>query len=180
MCKEEKEVSELFRFDGLTDNADMYKRWTKCCLLWYVRKANKNKKLFYILSFLTIILPVISTICLGINDDMGKLLFHDKAILLHIVPLILSGSTSVVTGLLAILNAGQKWNIYRTSAEYLKTEYAWFNSTYPNPTRNEVQMYMSKINDFMNQQHRQWQKVSFSDKEDAKSDIDVETKALEK
>ena len=54
--KEAKDVKSLFEFSNkLSDQPDLYKRWTQYCLEWYIRKANTNKQLYYALSTIKVL-----------------------------------------------------------------------------------------------------------------------------
>ena len=54
MHTEEKTINRMLGLDQLNQNAPMYKRWTKYCLQWYIRKANRNRIGYYFLSIITV------------------------------------------------------------------------------------------------------------------------------
>jgi len=91
--------------------------------------------------------PLINVILASCQADMNMAI------------VILSSITSLATSLLAITNARQKWENYRSAAEFLKREYTLFQARvglYGEEQR--VSAYLNTIEDFMNKVHVNWQK----------------------
>ena len=143
-----KELQETeVRFADDKKPEEICKIRTQYAMRWYIRKANWNKKIFYIFSFVGVLCPLINAVlAAGWNYK--------------IVTVILASITSFVTSVLALTNARSKWENYRSAAEFLKREYTLFQAEvglYGGEER--VSVYLHTIEAFMMQIHVNWQKI---------------------
>ena len=76
---------------------------------------------------------------------------------------VLSILTSLASSMLALFNVKEKWNIYRSAAEYLKMQYVEFEESGTEKTGQEIHEYIKKINDHMQLIHAKWQSVAFQE-----------------
>ncbi len=120
---------------------------TEYTMEWYIGKAVFNKRLYYILSFVGILCPLINAIAASCTTEI------------NMVIVVLSSFTSLATSLLALTNARRKWENYRSAAEFLKREYTLFQARVgPYGGEQRVSAYLNTIEDFMNKTHANWQK----------------------
>ena len=143
--REWKDVQSLFSEDKYPE--EICRLRTEYSMEWYIRKAVFNKWLYYTFSFLGILCPLINVILASCEADM------------NLAIVILASLTSMATSLLALTNARQKWENYRSAAEFLKREYTLFQARiglYGGDQR--VSAYLNTIEDFMSKVHVNWQK----------------------
>ena len=157
--KEEKNIDAMFDFEVKETELPIYVKWTRYCLHWYIRKAVQNRFLFYFLSFISIICPPISTVLL--NSNSLQEINQGTISLEYLFFTGLSIFTSLASSLLALFNMKDKWNLYRSAAEYLKMEYVEFIGDENVKTQEEIEKYMKRINLHMQQIHVKWQEVAF-------------------
>ena len=142
--KEWKEVQVLFEENKSPEEICGIR--TKYAMAWYIRKANKNKRLYYWFSFIGMICPLINVVSAACWDN-------------NIIIVVLSSITSLAASLLALTNARVKWENYRSAAEFLKREYTLFQGRvglYGEDQR--VSVYLNVIEEFMGKVHANWQK----------------------
>lgn len=114
---------------------------------WYTRKALTNKYMFYTLTAMTIVCPVISGIVLG--DGEGA----------HQVSMIFMGLSTIAAAFLTMTDARKKWGIYRTQAEILKKKLALYK--YSDEDEGEL---LKAMEASMEQTHEQWSEPFKCDK----------------
>ena len=143
--REWKNVQSLFSVDKAPE--EICRLRTEYSMEWYIRKSVFNKRLYYTFSFLGILCPLINVVLASCEADMNMAI------------VILASLTSLATSLLALTNARQKWENYRSAAEFLKREYTLFQARvglYGGEQR--VSVYLNTIEDFMSKVHVNWQK----------------------
>lgn len=154
--REWKDVQSLFLENKEPEEICVLR--TKYAMEWYIRKAVLNKRLYYIFSLLGMLCPLVNVILVSCQSDMNMAI------------VILSSLTSLATSILTLTNARQKWENYRSAAEFLKREYTLFQArvgVYGGDQR--VSAYLNTIEDFMNKIHMNWQKI-FKKSEGKKKD----------
>lgn len=142
--KEWKNVKVLFAEDKTPE--EICKIRTKYSMEWYIRKAVWNKRLYYGLSFIGMLCPLINVVLASCTEN-------------SIAIIILSSITSLAASVLAITNAKSKWENYRSAAEFLKREYTLFQArmgVYQEKQR--VSVYLKTTEEFMTKVHVNWQK----------------------
>lgn len=124
---------------------------TQYTMEWYIRKANWNKRIYYGLSFIGMLCPLVNVVLASCE---GK----------QMAIVIFSAITSLAASLLAVTNARLKWENYRSAAEFLKREYTLFQAragAYQGERR--VSAYLNTTEDYMGKTYASWQKL-FKDK----------------
>lgn len=119
---------------------------------WYVKKANKFKKIYYIFSIIGIALPATVPIINSVFECTG---FH-----CDIIITVISVMTSVAASILTLLKAQEKWIHYRNVAEILQTElslYVGEVGDYKYNNKNET--FIRKIETIMSDEHAKWQEM---------------------
>ena len=163
MHTEEKTINRMLGLDQLNQNAPMYKRWTKYCLQWYIRKANRNRIGYYFLSIITVLFPLLNAAFINMDERYLPEFMKADISEVHMFFTVLSILTSLASSMLALFNVKEKWNIYRSAADYLKMQYVEFEESGTEKTGQEIHEYIKKINDHMQQIHAKWQSVAFQE-----------------
>lgn len=143
ICNEWNQVKKLLK---IQDKKEVCNIWTEYCLQWFTKKAIINKRRFYLFSIVSIVCPLLNTI---------ETVWFDYAE----IAVILSSLTALSSALLALFNAREKWNNYRSAAEFIKNEYMLYQA-YAAPYENEKcrdEIYLKTIGDFMQRTHKKWQ-----------------------
>lgn len=146
------EIEEFeFLYRGI-DNAIVRER-IKSTGEWYIRRAKFYKFLFYVFSIISIVLPlVISSVnVLGTG--------HETEI--RVVTTITSAIVSLITSLLTFTKCGEKWTLYRSTVEMMKSELALYGCK--KQTDAELEKLMFKLEKIMNQEHNKWRKMQQED-----------------
>lgn len=139
-----REVQALFT--GQNDPEQICRKRTEYALNWYIRRAIKNKYMYYVFSCIGIICPLVCNILVICIED-------------KMVTVILSSITSFAASMLALTNARAKWENYRSAAEMLKREYTLFLSeTGIYSGKKRVSRYLHNIEGYMQETHGNWQK----------------------
>ena len=115
---------------------------------WYIRKANKYKRLYYSFSFAAMLFPLLVPLI--------SLIFTSNNNTEKILVVILSVFTSVFTGLLALGKIHEKWIHYRFIAEKLQAELSLYYSNYKKKEENADTVFLEKIESIMNDEHKKW------------------------
>lgn len=167
MHKEEDQIKDTFLFRDLENEPDLYKRWTQYNMSWYIKKANRNKCCFYVFSIITIVFPILNALFQNsVIDLIVAYLAIDKEVLSFFSTAI-SLMASLAGSLLALFNFREKWNLYRTAAEKLKSEYVEFEVK-ADKTPQDIEEYVCRMNRYMEKIHNKWKQVSFSEKQEEK------------
>ncbi len=141
-CYEFEDFSRLIEY-GKTPEQICYHR-TMNCLEWYIRKAIFYKRIFYLLSMVNLLLPLLSTAIMAWKKDSD-------------IGIILSACTSLSASLLALFNARDKWTSYRTAAENIKRQYALYCAKVePFDDENAHSRYIMLLEQYMTEVHTHW------------------------
>lgn len=116
----------------------------RSCLLWYTKKAVKNKYCFYILSMVSFLVPIILNVIL---------VFSTESLGIQLISFILMGCASFAAYLQQLLDARRKWKIYRFQAEAIKKEVSLFD-----PEKDSETALLKKIEDGMDLTMAEWMK----------------------
>ena len=117
---------------------------TKNCLEWYMRKAVFYKRMFYILSIVNLAVPLASTVLMA-QDQSTR------------VGIVLAGVTSLSASLLALYDMREKWIMYRTAAENIKSQYCLYcGKVFPYDKEDAHAKYLLRLEDYMAGVHVQW------------------------
>lgn len=129
---------------------------TEYALQWYIKKANHNKRLYYIFSLTGIFCPLLNTV-LAVCGTCDC------------ITVILSSVTTLAASCLALTNARGKWENYRSAAEYLKKEYILFQAQVPPyESSKRAEKYLTNIESYMMQTHVKWMQM-FEDEDNNKT-----------
>lgn len=140
-----KDVQKLF-VDENTSAGEICRIRTEYALEWYIRKANWNKWVFYILTSISIVCPLLNAVVAVVCE--GKL-----------AVVILASITTLATSIVGMTNSQMKWDNYRTAAEFLKAEYILFQACVePYNSDDRTSVYLKNIEEFMMQIHIKWEK----------------------
>lgn len=148
-------TTEIEDFESLYRNIqnDVVRERIKSTGEWYIRHAKFYKILFYVFSIISIVLPLIisSVNVLGAG--------HENEI--RVVTTITSAIVSLITALLTFTKCGEKWTLYRSTIEMMKSELALYNCK--NRTDEELEKLVFKLEKIMNQEHNKWRKMQQED-----------------
>lgn len=139
--KAESEINENEYLYGEIKDSFIRMR-VQSCLEWHIRKAQKNKFYFYMLSMITIICPIISGI---INLVVPEGIFR-------IISSIMMGGSSIAAAFLTLLDANRKWGLYRNQAEWIKR----MVSIYIVSGQKDEGVFINQLEDFMGETHERW------------------------
>lgn len=146
-------------FDGNRSPEQVCRIRTEYALKWYIKKANHNKRLYYIFSLVGIFCPLLNTV-LAVCGTCDC------------VTVILSSVTTLAASCLALTNARGKWENYRSAAEYLKKEYVLFQAKVPPyESSKRPEIYLKNIESYMMQTHVKWTQM-FEDADNSNSGDD--------
>ena len=122
---------------------------------WYIERAIRYKRYFYSLSIISIILPLIisSVNILGASWENE----------VRIVTTIASAIVSMVTGLLTFTKCGEKWTLYRSTIEMIKSELTLFWTKTPVPDEKDLANLTYRLEEIMNKEHSRWKKMQQED-----------------
>ena len=129
---------------------------TENCLEWYTRRAVFYKRMFNILSVVNLGVPLVSTalMSLGRGKEIG---------------IILSAITSLSTSLLALYNVREKWTMYRTAAEHIKSQYSLYcGEVFPYDGQDGHAKYLTMLETYMAGIHIQWYDMQKEEKKEEK------------
>lgn len=118
------------------------------CLNWYSRKSVFYKTLYYILSIINIIVPLLSSILVITSDEQDM------------IAAILSSLVSFSASMLSLYCAKDKWTNYRTVAEFIKSHYVlYLSKSAPYHDNNRDSLYLNTIEAKMENVHMHWVNV---------------------
>lgn len=133
------------------ENPSILDKRFEVCLDWYIKNACFYKTLFYVMTILSGICPIISV---GLNNmmfsDINANCIQWRAFILSIAA---GGSVTI----LSMSRAQDKWTRYRISAEFLKrmrTEYLCEKEA--GAGKDLDRKYLKIIEDFMADENDQW------------------------
>lgn len=166
-----------FLFDNMFSS--IFEQRAYSCLVWYVRKATKNRRLYYFWSIVGISSPLIATIFTSI--DMQEMTVCSMTAL--VFTLIASLSSSV----LCLWNFKSKWRDYRNAAEMLKREWTDYKCELKILGKNEEsqsdserrledkryeldRQFLDRIEQHMAQIHKSWMNKFTEEKDKEKNE----------
>ena len=153
--QKKSKTTEIEEFESLYRNIqnDVVRERIKSTGEWYIRHAKLYKILFYVFSIISIVLPlVISSI-----NVLGTV--HENEI--RVVTTITSAIVSLITALLTFTKCGEKWTLYRSTIEMMKSELALYSCK--KRTDEELEKLVFKLEKIMNQEHNKWRKMQQED-----------------
>ena len=153
--KEWKEAQSLFAENKTPEEICILR--AEYAMKWYIRKANRNKRMYYTFSFTGILCPLVNAVLVVCGDY-------------KVFTAVLSAVTSFAASFLAFTNARLKWEIYRSAAESLKREVILFQAkvgTYKEEEQR-VETFLHTIEGYMEKTHINWQRT-FAKEVDKKS-----------
>lgn len=125
---------------------------------WYIEQAIRCKRSFYILSIIGIILPLVIS-CVNV-------LGSDHEYLVRVVTTIASAVVSLTTGILTFTKLREKWTLYRSTIEIMKSEL----TLYAIGKKSEKDLYdlVYNLEEIMSKEHSKWKKIQQDEDESGK------------
>ena len=155
--KNKMKTTEMEDFEILYKNIgnEVIKERIRSSGQWYIERAIQYKRYFYSLSIISIILPLIisSVNILGVSWENE----------VRIVTTIASAIVSMVTGLLTFTKCGEKWTLYRSTIEMIKSELTLFWTKTPVPDEKDLVNLTYRLEEIMNKEHSRWKKMQQED-----------------
>ena len=155
--KNKMKTTEMEDFEILYKNIgnEVIKERIRSSGQWYIERAIRYKRYFYSLSIISIILPLIisSVNILGASWENE----------VRIVTTIASAIVSMVTGLLTFTKCGEKWTLYRSTIEMIKSELTLFWTKTPVPDEKDLANLTYRLEEIMNKEHSRWKKMQQED-----------------
>lgn len=115
VVKEIKEIKQSMYLYSDIEN-EVVRQRIQNSLNWYIRKAVVNKRLYYIFSSISVILPLLATIMYSIDIEI---FLKDN---LQIYSALLACATTMTTSGLSLFRFRDYWKEYRQTAEKIKAE----------------------------------------------------------
>lgn len=148
-----KEISEYkFLFDIIEDDFERENLLVE--FEWYVRKAVKFKYRYYILSMISFLCPIISEILICVPNE---------PLIVKIITGIMLGGASFAAALLAMTDAKNKWNMYRSEAETIKRT---LREYYREGDAGKRKKLLESLENSYSKTHEKWMKY-FQEKENS-------------
>ena len=107
-----------YLLDTITN--DNIKRRIDYNLKWYISKAVKAKRWYYILSAATIVAPIISGIIISINTNKN---------IVNLISAFILALSSISASFLNLFDLKMKWSLYRNQAEEIKRFLVFFSTS---------------------------------------------------
>lgn len=128
---------------------------------WYAEKAVKNKIRFYFLSFLTIVMPLLTELLNawdGITEADAKNLISVSAML-----------TTLAASVLCLLKCQEKWILYRTTVERMKKALSLYCAEMIG--KDELLRLVQELEDYMDNERTKWYEMKKQEKDNAGGNI---------
>ncbi|MBQ2902349.1 MAG: DUF4231 domain-containing protein [Agathobacter sp.] len=155
--KNTKETNDYL--SGLTPSFSqnpICKARTIYCLNWYSKNACLYKFIYYALSIINIIVPLLSSLIISFAPAQDKLVA------------VLSAIASFCASLLSLWGAKDKWTNYRSVAEFIKMHYAlYLSQAEPYNTPNSDSLYLNTIEQKMQNTHSHWENTQNNKDDDS-------------
>ncbi len=117
---------------------------------WHSKKSTLYKRCFLGLSVISLVISVVVSATIKSDNHIS---FY------------LSLAIPVCTGLMAIFRFQEKWNIYRNTAESIKSEFYKFETkTGAYSTENSFNIFVEKIEIILNNNNQKWTDTQFNPK----------------
>lgn len=156
MAKEKDDIKILC---GIITDEVLQKR-LRGSMEWYMKNAVKNKRRFYILSFMTIVMPLLTTLFnawMGISEAYAK----------NIVSLC-SMLAALAASALCLLKCQEKWILYRTTVEKMKKMLSMYRAVQLG--EDELIKLMRALEDCMDNERVKWQDLRENPRDNTNSD----------
>lgn len=158
--KEKEDFHELY--DGI-DN-EVLKARIQSTGEWYIDSAFRYKWIFYILSAVGIIIPILVTVANGMT------LSEKCTVVVKNTTIIFSAVTALSTAFLSFTKCREKWTLYRTAIEKMKNALVlYWAGKIQDPELREL---IQKLETLMEEEHAEWLKISRKSDETADEKID--------
>lgn len=128
---------------------EILRKRMKSSMEWYTENAVKNRRRFYFLSLLTIIMPLLATL---INGWVGV----PNSYIKNLVSLC-SMLAAVAASSLSLLKCQEKWILYRSTVERMKSLLALYRAG--EIGKKELSTLIQKLEDCMDEEHLEWREM---------------------
>lgn len=122
------------------------------CLKWYIKNACYYKNMYYILTLISTICPIVVAVLNGLTFEEGMEAYIKYAVI------VLSAAASISVAVLTIYRAQEKWTRYRAAAEDLKRERViYLNEKILRKDDPDLDReFLSKIEDYIAKENQDW------------------------
>ena len=129
---------------------------------WYSRKANRNKKCYYVFQTLLIGFSAVTTLTIGLG------IYYPEFQWLRLLALAMTASVTVLASLQKVFRVQENWIEYRNTAESLKKEryiHMAGLDEYAN-TESADRLFVARVEDLISRQNTVWVTRSHSNGEE--------------
>lgn len=124
-------------------------------ILTYANRASRYKKVYYILTFSSVILPALVVALNSFSEHQNSPL--------HIAITIISSISSIVAGILGITNVKELWISYRKGCEAAKNEIFIYVNGIGKYNTNDISardsLFIEEMNILYDQQNKKWEAI---------------------
>lgn len=133
---------------------------------WYMKNAVKNRKRFYLLSFLTIIMPLLATLFngwVGLPNSYIKNLVSFCSML-----------ATLSASALGLMKCQEKWILYRNTVEKMKKLVSLYHVE--EIEKGELIILIQKLEDCMDEEHLKWREMRSMQRSSGDNKLNAENK----
>lgn len=161
--KNKMQTSEMEDFENFYKDIenDVVKERVRTAGQWYIERAIRYKRHFYILSVIGIIVPLLISCINILGSDYGEQV--------RIITTVASAVVSFTTSLLTFTKVKEKWTLYRNTIESMKRELTLYAVKKEN--NEDLTNLVCKLEELMSEEHIRWEKIL--------QDEETETKTVE-
>lgn len=164
IMKNKMKTTEMEDFEILYRNIEneVIKERIRSSGEWYIERAIRYKRYFYTLSIISIILPLIIS---SINILGGV---YESQV--RIITTIASAGVSFITGMLTFTKCGEKWTLYRSTIELIKSELTLYWTKTPDSDGKDLANLVYRLDEIMNKEHNSWKKIQQKDEKNTSTE----------
>ena len=140
-------------YEGIQN--DVVRERIKASGEWYIERATKYKRIFFILSAIGIIAPLLVTVIIsaGLNHTDGG---SDMAV--RIVIAACSALASFSSTFMVVLKCKEKWTNYRNTVEQIKSELVYY-SIDEETDCERLKKLVDRTEKIMREEHGRWNEI---------------------
>ena len=149
--KEKEDFKKLY--EGIQN--DVVRERIRASGEWYIERATKYKRIFFILSAIGIIAPLLVTVIIsaGLNHTDGG---SDMAV--RIVIAACSALASFSSTFMVVLKCKEKWTNYRNTVEQIKSELVYY-SIDEETDCERLKKLVDRTEKIMREEHGRWNEI---------------------
>lgn len=153
-----KEIAEIANLCSIIEDQILQKR-IQGSMEWYMNKAVVNRTRFYVFSFMTIIMPLLTTMINaweGIPETGVKNIVSLSSML-----------TALAASSLCLLKCQEKWVLYRSTVEKMKKLLSLYRTG--EIGKDKFSELMRELEDCMDEERKKWREMREMQKDNADS-----------